>query len=197
MMLLILVAMTAVVVVLTLSFLGTLRGIAELRLRILGHDFTGREPMRVDPGRGLPIELTTAFPVWTKSQGAILFLADDCSACLKLADDLRSLRHAEQFLVCPTSKSRERLEALVPASMTMLSEELAAHVTSNLNVTMTPVAVIQQDGYIVGRGFGPGAETIEAIEHLWSAGFGDDDAPESNGRPERRGERWILTRKAS
>jgi hypothetical protein len=198
MILLILVALTGAVVLLTVAFLGTLRGLAEMRLRLAGHDFTGLEPMRVDPGRPLPDELKAAFPAWTAGPGGILFLADDCPTCLRLASELGSFLHADRLLVChvagPGTAIRERL----PAAVTEIPEPVAAGVLSGLNVTMTPVVVLQQDGYIVARGVADGAETLEAIAHLWSVTFGGGgDGDEDEDQQRDGGDRWALISKAN
>lgn len=193
MILAVLLALTAATVLLTVAFLGTLRGIAEMRLRLAGHDFTGLEPMRTDPGRPLPEELKAAFPAWTKAPGGILFLADDCATCLRVAGELGSFTHADRLLLCRVTGDGTEIRKRLPAAVTDIPEPLAAGLVDAWNVTMTPVVVLQQDGYIVARGLASGADTLEAIESLWDVTFGRNDHDHHG----EEGDRWALISEAN
>ena len=193
MILAVLLALTAATVLLTVAFLGTLRGIAEMRLRLAGHDFTGLEPMRTDPGRPLPEELKAAFPAWAAAPGGILFLADDCPTCLRLAGELGSFPHLDRLLFCPVAGDGTEIRVRLPTAVTEIPEPVAAGLLGALNVWITPVLVLQQDGYIVARGLASGAETLEAIEHLWNVTFGETDHHQ-NGK---EGDRWALISEAN
>jgi hypothetical protein len=197
MMLLVLVALTAAVVLLTIAFLGTLRGLAEMRLRLAGHDFTGTdaEAMRTDPGRPLPAKLEAAFPAWTAAPGGILFLADDCATCLRLAGELDSLPFADRLLVCHVGGDGAVTSKRLPETVTQIPEPIAEGLVSFLNIRLTPLLVLQQDGYIVGRGFAEGADTPQAIEHLWTVTFGDID--QDHDQHGDGGDRWALISKAN
>jgi hypothetical protein len=193
MILAILLALTAATGLPTVAFLGTLRGLAEMRLRLAGHDFTGLEPMRTDPGRPLPEELKAAFPAWTAAPGGILFLADDCPTCLRLAGELGSFPHVDRLLFCPVTGDGREIRERLPAAVTEVPEPVAVGLVDALNVWVTPVLVLQQDGYIVARGLASGAESLEAIENLWTVTFGETD--DDHHREE--GDRWSLISEAN
>ena len=179
MILAILLVLTAATALLTVAFLGTLRGLAEMRLRLAGHDFTGLEPMRTDPGRPLPEDLKAAFPAWAAAPGGILFLADDCPTCLRLAGELGEI-------VPIVDDLRPEVAAGVQDGLRRPGEGDHRRPDVGGDLLLGPLARH-------ARGLASGAETLEAIEHLWNVTFGETDHHQ-NGK---EGDRWALISEAN
>jgi hypothetical protein len=162
------VALTITCVALTIAFLGTLRGIAEVRLRLAGAGAEGNQ-FRLDAGTGLPEGLLAVLPD-PRRLSLLLFLSEDCPACWKLLDDLRAAPiEGAQVAICINSDDPKRIRARLGPRVTNVDGPLAAQIFKQFNINTTPVAVVHRDGYVVGSAYGASAESIDTLRRLWLA----------------------------
>lgn len=160
------VALTLACVALTFGFLGTLRGIAEVRLRLVGAGTEGTQ-FRLDAGTGLPEVLLAALPD-PRRLGMLLFLSEDCAACWKLLDDLSTVPiEGAPVTICINSIDTKMRAKLAP-TVTLVDGDVAAQAFKQFKIDSTPVAVVHRDGYVVGSAYGSSAESIETLQRLWS-----------------------------
>lgn len=160
-----LIVLTLSTVMLTIAFLGALRGVAELRLRLQGHGrdlLTAR--MRVEEGRPLPPVLAPYVPA--VGNFVVAFLSSQCEACWRLSGDLRSFTEAPVFaalLGADVTSLRERLDG----SATEVPASAGTDAAREMNIEVTPVVVFFRDRFVVGSSWGDAAGSEKDIREVW------------------------------
>jgi hypothetical protein len=176
------VALTLTCVALTIAFLGTLRGIAEVRLRLAGAG-ADESQFRLDAGTGLPEGLLAVLPD-PRRLSLLLLLSDDCPACWKLLDDLRAAPiDGAQLATCINSDDSRKIRARLGPRATIVDGLLAGQIFKQFKINATPVAVVHRDGYVVGSAYGSSAESVDALRRLWLASTQPDAFQPQEQRP--------------
>jgi hypothetical protein len=159
------VALVAMCVVLTVAFLASLRGIAELRLRLAGVGGRPGTP-RLVIGRPLPESVIEALGT-LHGDSLLVLLSTTCGSCRRLAAELG--RTTAPVVVCIVGDpgTTDEVQAAVPRNVPVISGAPARQIRTDLNVQTFPIAVVQRDGLIVAIGQGSGAESADALDHLW------------------------------
>jgi hypothetical protein len=160
-------ATTVMCGVLTVAFLGTLRTLTQLRLRLAGYG-EGALPTSALLGAGvaLPAELVDAIPD-PGDDAIVAFLSGTCESCWSLADELGRV-DVDQVLACVVDEADELAERL-PARVTIVEPSAAARAAESLGIDVTPVVIHQRDGYVVGASYGSSAHTVSDVNALAAA----------------------------
>ena len=178
-----LVLLTAACVLLTIAFLGALRTLTALRLRLHGYGGAGTAAMRIDYGRRLPDSLIEAFP-GPAGDGLVAFLSTDCETCWNLAGELGSIRKCPVVAcVVGAEEGEGALRDRFGSDVIVAPRTLARGAAEEMRIDATPVVVLHRDGYIVASAIGTGVQDGADIERLWM-GIG----PSGNGGRERHGD---------
>ena len=160
------IALTFTCVALTVGFLGTLRGIAEVRLRLAG---AGNTQFRLDAGTGLPEPLLAALAD-PRALGVLIFLSEDCGACWQLVDELPNLQlDGAPVTVCLIHADTGKMRDKLGPGFNVVEADVAAQAARHLRIDSTPIVVVHRDGYVVGSAHGSSAESIGTLQRLWSA----------------------------
>jgi hypothetical protein len=163
---LILTLLTIVCVVLSVAFVGALRSIAELRMRLLGYgERPGQGTMRIDAGRPIPRALAENLPEGTGA-GIVAFLSETCSTCWELAGELHLFEGGHVSAVLPGSVSSSMRERLGP-DIQLMEPEVGLEISEDMQINMTPVVVLHENGLVIGSAVGQGAESIADLTNLW------------------------------
>jgi hypothetical protein len=156
-------AMTAMCVLLTVAFLGALRGVAELRLHLRGYAPAGLESLRLAAGNELPEQLVGALPR-PGDDALIVFLSSGCQSCWELAVQLEEVG-VDQVLACMLAED-QGLRDRLPTSATVAELGVARSAADALGVRSTPLVVLQRDGYILGTAAGVSAQSAKDLQRL-------------------------------
>src|SRR2546430_3860551 len=162
------IALTVSCAALTVAFLGTLRGIAEVQLRVRG---VGSEnKFRLNAGTSLPDVLMPSLSN-PRALGLLLFVSEGCSACWQILEELPKLNlGGAPVAVCRTSAGPGTMrERFASSQVTWIEETIAIQVVQQLGITSTPVIIVHRDGYVVGTAHGSSAESMDTIRRLWTA----------------------------
>jgi hypothetical protein len=158
--------LTVTCVMLTIVLLANLRGIAELRLTIAG--FT-TDPVprvaRLDAGRALPDALISAL-YDPHEETLIVFLSTGCETCWRVARDLHNVVEVP-VKVCVIGENGDQLAATIREPVVCIDQAIAAGAAGELQVDVTPLAILQRDGYILGTAYGSSV-SLEGLEGLLS-----------------------------
>jgi hypothetical protein len=159
------IALVVMCVVLTVAFLASLRGIAELRLRVAADSgLTG--PPHLVIGRRLPDRLLELLGEHG-TESIVAFLSGTCGSCLQLASELD--RTAAPVVAVVVGGSDE-VVAAVPEGVPVITGDVAEQLRIDMTVQTFPTAVVQRDGYIVVIGQGSGADAAADLDDLWRQG---------------------------
>ena len=162
------IALVVMCVVLTVAFLASLRGIAELRLRLaVDSGLTG--PPHLVIGRRLPDQLLERLGEH-QTESIVAFLSGTCGSCLQLAGELdRTAAPVVACVVGPPDET-ERVLAAMPDGIPVITGDVAEQLRIDMTVQTFPTAVVQRDGYIVVIGQGSGADAAADLDDLWRQG---------------------------
>lgn len=158
------VALVAMCVVLTVAFLASLRGIAELRLRLAGQG--GLDPAtRLVIGRRLPDSLIAVIPDPARDT-IVAFLSGTCGSCLGVASEL-SRTQADQVVAFVAGTDTDDIIAALPPGVAVVHGPPTERILADLPIDTWPTAILQRDGYIVAVGQGRGADQAADLDSLW------------------------------
>src|SRR5438132_923063 len=125
------IALTVSCAALTVAFLGTLRGIAEVQLRVRG---VGSEnKFRLNAGTSLPDVLMPSLSN-PRALGLLLFVSEGCSACWQILEELPKLNlGGAPVAVCRTSAGPGTMrERFASSQVTWIEETIAIQVVQQL-----------------------------------------------------------------
>lgn len=162
------VALTLTCAALTVGFLGTLRGIAEVRLRVLGAGRSDAQ-FRLDAGTALPEQLIAVLPD-PRALGLLAFLSEGCAACWELIENLPKLAlNGTQIIYCVAKHADGKMRSRLGSDAIVVQQSVAEQVFKHFRIDSTPVVVLHRDGQVLGTAHGSAAQSIEGIYRLWSA----------------------------
>jgi len=162
------VVQTLVCVVLTVALLGALRGIAELRLRLLRIGGGMDQQFRIDAGHDVPAVVAAALPD-PRSTTLIAMLSDDCPACHTVADVLLELFDDPRDVVVGLSRELGALRSRLDGHVTFMTPEATAEAMAAWHLSSTPVVVVQRGGVVVGSAYGPSVQSVDELRDLWES----------------------------
>ena len=110
------VALVVLCVVLTVAFVASLRGIAELRIRLAGDDASG-VPMLII-GRPLPESLLSQV---SDTESVVVFLSATCGSCLHLASELDQVEAPFVACVLGDPQDTAQVTAAIPAGVPVIA----------------------------------------------------------------------------
>lgn len=171
------VVLTATCVILTIALLGALRGIAELRLRLVRAGSGADGQLHLSAGRVLPDLLTAALP--DEGYTLVAFLSDECETCWQVAAHLREL---DVPVVVALEKDTGDLRNRLDGHATFLPAEVAHSSTAELNITFTPVAVVVREGTVAGVAYGESVEDLSNLTQFWT--LTTESVPSRSPHPE-------------
>lgn len=155
--------LTATCCALTVALLGALRGVAELRLRLVRAGSVSGDGFRLDSGRVLPDLLSAAVPAEPTMVG---FVSDDCPACLHLLDELDHLGlPAGRLVLAVTGKDTGELRRR--AAVPVLPAEAAYAAAHDLGLDFTPIVIIAADGAVAAVAYGESLRSGDELRRLW------------------------------
>ena len=155
--------LTATCCALTVALLGALRGVAELRLRLVRAGSVSGDGFRLDSGRVLPELLEAALPAEPTLVG---FVSDDCHACRRLMDELDRLAlPPDRVVLAVTGKDTGELRRRATASF--LPDETAHAAAHELGLDFTPVVIIAANGAVAAVAYGESLHSREELQRLW------------------------------
>jgi hypothetical protein len=157
------VVVVAACVVLTIAFLGCLRGIAELRLRLTGRGVDPASQLII--GRKLPELLVRLIPE-PAADALVVFMSSSCGTCLGLAAELDKLA-GRQVVACVLGDDSAALVGMLPPYVTVIQGGQAEAVDKELPMAMWPSAILQRDGFMMAVAMGGDANSAAALEQLW------------------------------
>jgi len=159
------VALVVLCVVLTIAFVASLRGIAELRIRLAGADASGVPRLII--GRPLPESLLSHV---SETESVVVFLSATCGSCLQLASELDQAEVPLVACVLGDARDTEQVIEAIPAGVPVIAGD-TARIGVDMKITTFPTAVVQRDGFIVVVGQGSGADTAADLDELWRQGI--------------------------
>ncbi|HEV7708824.1 MAG TPA: hypothetical protein VGP16_11570 [Asanoa sp.] len=159
------VALVVLCVVLTVAFVASLRGIAELRIRLAGDDASG-VPMLII-GRPLPESLLSQV---SDTESVVVFLSATCGSCLHLASELDQVEAPFVACVLGDPQDTAQVTAAIPAGVPVIAGD-THRIGVDMKIKTFPTAVVQRDGFIVVVGQGGGADTAADLDELWRQGI--------------------------
>jgi hypothetical protein len=163
----IIVILTAGCCVLTVALLGALRGIAELRLRLVRAGSGADKGLRLDSGRVLPEILVAALPD-PRAATLVGFVSDDCAACLTLLDNLDRLDlPPDRVALAVTGKDTGELRGRFEGRAVILPSEVSHACADELGLEVTPVVVIAAAGAVAAVGYGDSLLSLDELRRLW------------------------------
>jgi hypothetical protein len=168
------VAATIIIVILTISccaltvaLLGALRGIAELRLRLVRAGSGADKALRLDSGRVLPEILVAALPD-PHAATFVGFVSDDCAACLALLEQLDRLElPPDRVVLAVTGKDTGEVRRRFEGRAAILPSEVAHAGADELGLEVTPVVVIAAAGAVAAVGYGDSLLSLTELRRLW------------------------------
>jgi hypothetical protein len=143
--------LTVVCLLLTVVFLGTLRGVVELRLMLKGSIGSAAHP-RLDAGYPVPDVLLRALPE-PQNTALIVFISEGCEPCSELVGLLPELR-ADQVLACVMGTDKGEIRGRLGADVIIADSATSSRAFEELKLKATPVAVVQHGGRIIGHAQG-------------------------------------------
>jgi hypothetical protein len=143
--------LTAVCVLLTVVFLGTLRGVVELRLMLKGSIGSAAHP-RLDAGFPIPDVLLRALPE-PQNTALIVFISEGCEPCRELVALLPGLP-ADQVLACIMGADKGEIRSRLASDVIVAESKTSSRAFEELKLKATPVAVIQHGGRVIGHAQG-------------------------------------------
>lgn len=159
----VLVALTAACVLLTVAFLATLRGVVGLRLRISGHG--GGSRAFIDAGRALPVSLLSALPD-PEEIALIAFVSDGCDACKELTAIVPTI--PVSTVGCILGGDTGEIRGLLGSEVLVADSNITAAAARELRINSAPVVILQQGGRVVGSASGVSTQTASELELWWN-----------------------------
>jgi hypothetical protein len=158
----VLVVLTAACVLLTVTFLAVLRGIAELRLRLGGHSARSY----IDAGSALPAALLRALNN-PEDTALIAFVSDGCDACEQLTTLLPSI--PVTTLACILGHDNGDIRGHLGADVIIADPTVTAAAARELKINASPVVILQHAGLVVGSAYGVSTQTEDELQLWWKS----------------------------
>lgn len=163
----IIVILTITCCALTVALLGALRGIAELRLRLVRAGSGADKGFRLDSGLVLPEILVAALPD-PRAVTLVGFVSDDCAACLALLDQLERLDLApDRMALAVTGRDTGELRRRFEDRAAILAPEVSRACAEELGLDITPVVVIAAGGVVAAVAHGDSLQSVSELRRLW------------------------------
>lgn len=156
--------LTAVCVLLTVVFLGTLRGIVELRLQMSGRVGTSAASPELVAGRQLPVALLRVLPD-PQQPALIAFVSDGCGACEQMAALLPAI--PVTTIACVLGKDTGDIRQHLGSEVIVSDPADTQAAARALKLTTTPVVLLQHAGRVVGSAFGVSTQTVDELQRWW------------------------------
>ncbi len=160
------VVLTAACALITVALMGTLRRLAEIRLRLTG--VTDGSPtadvLQIPRNTSFPEEVTSELPF--ADLGVIALLSDDCPDCRAVATSLQELRPQMAVHVALLGDDRGEIRRLLPSAASFLSRRAVEKLRGRYGINRTPVLIFHQGGTVVTSGHSKGIASIEQIGDL-------------------------------
>lgn len=160
-------ALSLTCAVLTVALLGALRGIAELRLRLVRAGSGADGSFRLASGRVAPDLLNDALTPRIIGDALVAFLADDCEGCWEVAENLKQLGVAPSNLAIALDVDRGELRQELAPHGWFLPAEVAKSAALELGIDFTPVLIIVRDDAIVGVAYGTSVTSLDELRRFW------------------------------
>jgi len=161
----VLVVLTAVCALLTVAFMGALRGIVEMRLQITGRGETSPASMALMAGRELPGPLLRTLPDPMKP-ALIAFVSEGCDACEQMVALLPMV--PVTTIACVLGKDTGEIRKLLDSRVIVADADFGDSAARALKLTATPVIILQYAGRVVGSASGVSTQTADELQRWWT-----------------------------
>jgi len=158
----VLVLLTVTCALLTVVFLGTLRGIAELRLRLSGR--TDASHTFIDAGTALPASLLQALPD-PEAATLIAFVSDGCDACKELATLLPTV--PVPVVAGILGHDGGDIRSHLGDDTVFVEAAITADVAREWSINGSPLIILQASGRVVGSAYGVSTRTADELQLWW------------------------------
>lgn len=156
--------LTAVCVLLTVAFLGILRGVVELRLQMSGRVGTSAASPELIAGRELPGALLRMLPN-PQQPALIAFVSDGCSACEQMVALLPAI--PVTTVACVLGKDSGEIREHLGSEVIVSDPADAQTAARALKLTTTPVVLLQHAGRVMGSASGMSTQTADELQRWW------------------------------
>jgi hypothetical protein len=140
---------------------GLLRRVVDVKLALGGYDGERRQFM-VDIGRKLPEPVIAKIP-YPEDRGLIVVASRSCEACHQVVEELDGI--GGQVLVGVMAGEGVALDT---GDVPLLSEEATEQLVAEFGLSQIPVAIAQQDGYVVGAAYGEALAVEGGLGRFWA-----------------------------